>query len=370
MVVQPQNRAGDIPPLRSIYFYPTESCNLRCSHCWVKPDHAGDMSTCRSLNRDNISVAQMESVVGQAIGLGLVNIKLTGGEPFVCPELFDFLDCFSKFDISVTIETNATLLTRSKIERLKNYNIRMLSTSLDGSGPDVHDQIRGIRGSFDRTVQAIKDLVDQKIFPQVIFCLQQTNAHDLEKTIQLAHTLGVKSFEINPLAMVAMENDQDTCRPLPLEQLLDLGHQVEKDFPRRFPGLHVNLYIPPALKGIRALAAANLNTCAIFTICGILANGDVSLCGVGRNRRELVAGNVMQQGLSDIWQNAAIFKQIRWEIPGALAGICGSCLFKHHCLGFCRADVLSEDRPMVAPFSMCQEAYEKGLFPGTRILEK
>ena len=362
--------ATSLPPLRSLYFYPTQSCNLRCIHCWVKPDHATGPESYNLLNRDNIGVPLMEKVITQALKLGLSNIKLTGGEPFLCPEIFDFLDCFAQFDISLTIETNGTLLTEEKIKRLKNYNIRMLSTSLDGSRAEIHERIRGIPGSFDKTVKAIAALIRHRIFPQVIFCLQTLNASDLEATIQLASDLGVKSFEINPLALSGnLAATDNGCRPLMLEQLLDVSRWVEKEIPEKFPGIHVNLYIPPALKGIHSLSQSTLSTCSIFSICGILSNGDVSLCGIARTRKNLVAGNLRDQSITEIWKNADIFRLLREKIPGDLEGVCGRCLFRFHCLGFCRADVLAEGRPITAPLSMCREAFEKGLFPKTRILD-
>ena len=369
-MIEKHKKVKTCPPLRSIYFYPTESCNLRCIHCWIKPQHAADNYIYQQQNRDNISVALMDSVVQQALELGLVNIKLTGGEPFVCPEIFDYLDCFAKYDISFTIETNATLLNIEKIERLANYSIRLLSTSLDGSHPEVHDRIRGIPGSFKRTVKAISGLVANGLFPQVIFCLQQANAHDLEAAIQLCQDLGVNSFEINPLALTGNKPALDSaCRPLRLDQLINLNTRVERLFPEQFPDIHVNLYIPPALKGIRSLAETHLNTCAVFSICGILSNGDVSLCGIASTRKDLVAGNVKQQSLKEIWEQAEIFQSLRTHIPDDLEGVCGRCLFRHHCLGFCRADVLAEERPLTAALSMCQEAVEQGLFPKSRILE-
>jgi hypothetical protein len=51
-----------------------------------------------------------------------------------------------------------------------------------------------------------------------------------------------------------------------------------------------------------------------------------------------------------------------------MEGICGKCLFKLHCLGFCRADVLAANRPLTDPYSLCGEVFEKGLFPKSRIL--
>ena len=67
-------------PLHSIYFYPTESCNLRCVHCWIHPAHAGDKMAYSAQNKENVSVDIMERVVRDALPLGLGHIKFTGLE--------------------------------------------------------------------------------------------------------------------------------------------------------------------------------------------------------------------------------------------------------------------------------------------------
>jgi SynChlorMet cassette radical SAM/SPASM protein ScmF len=363
-----QKRTLDFP-LRSIYFYPTESCNLRCNHCWIGPEYASDEAAYQSQNQDNISVKAMERVVLDALPLGLNHIKITGGEPFLNPQLFEFLDMFHQHGVSLTFETNGTLLTKEMIQRLSKYNIHQFCTSLDGSMARIHEKIRGVKGSFQRTVNAIKLLIEHGIYPQVIFCLQKANADDFEKTMQLVFDLGVQSFEINPIALLGPTDlEKRTCQGLANEELMALEKRVEEEFPKKYSGMHIDLYLPPALKGITEFALYGLCTCKIHNICGILSNGDVSICGIGRRNPDLILGNVKEQGIALIWQEGEIFNEIRDKIPFQLQGICGRCLFKHHCLGFCRADLLGNGQSLSAPYGMCEDIYNKGLFPKSRIL--
>ena len=117
-------------PLRSIYFYPTESCNLKCLHCWIHPVHAPDERSYQRQNLNNVTVETMEQVVRDSLPLGLTNIKFTGGEPFLNPKLFEFLDAFSQYKLFFGFETNGTLLTQKIVKRLCTYKVRQVSVSI------------------------------------------------------------------------------------------------------------------------------------------------------------------------------------------------------------------------------------------------
>jgi len=68
-------------PLRSIYFYPTESCNLKCIHCWIRPAYAPDEKSYQRQNQENVSVEVMDRVVRDALPLGLSHVKLPEESP-------------------------------------------------------------------------------------------------------------------------------------------------------------------------------------------------------------------------------------------------------------------------------------------------
>jgi SynChlorMet cassette radical SAM/SPASM protein ScmF len=311
----------------------------------------------------------MEQVVKDALPLGLSYIKFTGGEPFLNPNIFEYLDRFSQYGLPFGFETNGTLLTKQMVKNLKRYNITLFSVSLDGSVPHIHERIRGVKGSFERTVNGIQLLVENKIYPQIIFCLQKINAHDLENTLRLADELKVKSFEINPLILLGGESlKTQGCESLPLEELLDLEKRIEGKFAKLYPDMHIDLYLPPALKGIKDISQHALCKCNILNICGILSNGDVSICGIGNRKKNLIMGNVKEKNIANIWKDGELFKDIRKKIPFQMKGICERCLFKYQCLGFCRAEVLFNDQSLTDPYEICDEVFKKGLFPESRIL--
>ena len=356
-------------PLHSIYFYPTESCNLRCIHCWIQPSHASGLQSFKRQNADNVSVEVMERVVRDALPMGLGHVKLTGGEPFLNPRIFDYMEVFARHELQLSIETNGTLLTGAAVERLTTVPLRFISTSLDGSCPENHDAIRGVKGGFKRTLRGIRLLIERKIFPQVIFCLHRLNAFDLEPTIRLASELGVKSFEINPLSLLGEDHHhRQTCQPLSIEKLLELERWVENDLCQQYPDMNIDLYLPPALKGIKELVRHSIGTCSLFNICGILANGDVSLCGIGKRKQQLVVGNVQRESITRLWEEGWLFRKVREAVPHRLQGVCGRCLFKYQCLGFCRADGVEDELSLLMPYSLCDQAYEAGLFPASRML--
>ncbi len=111
-----ESKEGFSYPLRSIYFYPTESCNLRCIHCWLQTSFATNENSYQMQNQKNVSAKVMEQVVKDALPLGLSYIKFTGGEPFLDPDIFEYLDTFSKYDLMFGFETNGTLLTKKMVK--------------------------------------------------------------------------------------------------------------------------------------------------------------------------------------------------------------------------------------------------------------
>jgi SynChlorMet cassette radical SAM/SPASM protein ScmF len=354
-------------PLHSIYFYPTESCNLKCVHCWIHPSHAPDDESYGRQNRNNVSVETMDRVVREALPLGLSSVKITGGEPFLAPSLFEYLDVFDRHGLTMSFETNGTLLNEGNVARLSHYNVRTMSVSLDGSRSETHDRIRGVAGSFDEAVRGIRLLVDAGLRPQVIFCLQESNGEDVVPTMQLAYELGVKFFEINPLTSLGGADRR--CRGLRLEDLLDLEKRIEGKLAQRFEGMRLDLYLPPALKSMRELVRHRPCSCKILNICAILSNGDVSICGIGRDQRGLILGNVKLESITRLWREGAVFGRIRNSVPHRLRGVCSRCIFRYTCLGFCRAEVMGKGGEVGDPYSLCQQAYESGLFPQSRLVD-
>jgi radical SAM protein with 4Fe4S-binding SPASM domain len=130
----------------------------------------------------------------------------------------------------------------------------------------------------------------------------------------------------------------------------------------------IHFSLPIAFQSLKEIMAGNCADCAILNILGVVENGDISFCGIQKVQQDLVMGNVRRDRLEVIWMNHPLLKKMRVLIPAALEGICGRCFFKKRCMGSCLACTYYLQGSLTAPYWVCQEASEKGLFPETRCM--
>ena len=93
-------------PLRQLYFYLTEGCNLKCRHCWISPKYQAPDKPASGLD-----VELFRDIIKQAKPLGLDGVKFTGGEPLMHPAIFELLDVVRTEELRLIVETNGVLCT-------------------------------------------------------------------------------------------------------------------------------------------------------------------------------------------------------------------------------------------------------------------
>ena len=121
----------------------TERCNLHCAHCFVSSTQIGD---------DMSLDAYVDLVLPRLISARVERLTLTGGEPFVHPELLEFCEATVHAGLPVGICTNATMTTDEQIAYLAELGNVHVNVSFDGFRPGSHGRFRGARDSFDTTV--------------------------------------------------------------------------------------------------------------------------------------------------------------------------------------------------------------------------
>ena len=360
------NNGENIPNLASLYINPTKYCNLQCRHCWISPPNMEEAAG----GEDEISVGEMIEVVKVAKELGLLSVKLTGGEPLLREDLRGLLEFCDKSDIEIWLETNGTLITKDTVQMLKDTSVGFISVSLDSSYEDKHDTFRGSKGAFKRTLSGIENLVREGLIPQVIMTLYKENINDFEHFLKLMRKIGADDIKVNTISCIGRGHDMQLSGMVPsVREVLDFRERL-KSLKKSFNG-YIFLDIPAAFKSLEDLKKRNFGKCAVKNILGLLSDGRVSLCGVGYLDEKLVFGNVKENPsvLKDIWLHNPILKRIREDIPSKLEGVCEMCVFKNMCMGSCRAEAYHEGGDLItAPSRFCQEAYEEGNFPNTRLI--
>jgi len=354
-----------VPPLFTFYLYMTNGCNLACRHCWITPTFVNSKPS----PGDCLDLELLKLAVSEGKKLGLNNAKLTGGEPVLHPRFVEIVDFLSNENIKLTMETNATLIDARLARHLKNNTTMwFVSASLDSTKPATHDHFRGVSGAFKATLKGIEHLVAAGYRPQVIMCPHRGNIHEVEELVKLAVSLGAGSVKFNPVTPMGrgeiMDHQGET---LDCDEIIHLVRFIRGELQERIP---IPLYIstPPALSTIKDILREGKagGECGVINILGILGNGEMALCGIGRSIPELCFGRLGRDDLRSIWVSHPILVGLRNDLNGDYPGICGDCVHARRCMTQCVAVNYERTRKLINPDYLCAEYERRGIFPTTR----
>ena len=350
-----------VPPLYSLYLYISESCNLACQHCWISPSYNPGNNGGKQVELDWVRKA-----VREARPLGLQNVKLTGGEPLLHTEFRELVNFIDGEGLEIHMETNGTLIDNDLAKFLKQKeHLSFISVSLDGSDDETHESLRRVPGSFKKAIQGIVNLVEQGFQPQLVCTLHKGNISQLNEVIQLAGDLGCGSVKFNHVQEVGRGEQFAKQQGLKIYEIINIYRRLEKDYSTR-SGIPIHFDIPFAFYSIRRLLDEDLSSCTIKNILGLLAGGELSLCGIGITVPEMIFGRIENDDLHAVWCHSPGLIQLREKIPDALEGICFRCLHRDLCQGTCVANNYHATGRLNAGHRFCQIADEMGLFPDSR----
>ena len=121
-----------------LWLYSNYHCNLHCSYCLTE--------SAPGVSRRILAPDQMVEAADQARALGFRSLGVTGGEPFLIPEMPEILAELAR-RLPVVVLSNATLFTTRLVERMRPLAELPVTVqvSLDSAEPDVNDEMRGPR---------------------------------------------------------------------------------------------------------------------------------------------------------------------------------------------------------------------------------
>jgi len=182
-------------PISLIHFV-TNKCNARCKHCFIDFDHP-------DVFKGELTLEEIEKLT-KSFGKSLLNVNLTGGEPFLRRDFFEIVKMyFENAGIrSVYITTNGmfTQLTKNFLDKFIESGISgnvILSFSIDNF-EEGHDENRRVKGLYHNTLKTY-ELVKGYNKPNILANISITvTDHNYDKVIDLYHYLknemGVDAF--------------------------------------------------------------------------------------------------------------------------------------------------------------------------------
>lgn len=135
-----------------IWFYSTYACNLACTYCLTE--------SAPGVPRRALDGATIVELTRQAAALGFTDVGITGGEPFLSPDLPAVLAEVASM-LPTVVLSNGTLFNEGRLAALRPLTglpVR-IQVSLDSDEPEVNDAARG-PDNFAKVVKAIPRLLD------------------------------------------------------------------------------------------------------------------------------------------------------------------------------------------------------------------
>ena len=178
------------PQLRFLFFELTDKCNLNCLHCG---------SSCTGNNSNFLSAELVQKTlqsVANRYDPHKIMICITGGEPFLHPDLFRIISMAHQSGFVVGITSNGTLINEEKAHQLKEAGLETIAISVDGLY-DVHDIFRRSKGCFDKAISGIRALQSVGIEPQVISVIHKENFFQLNDMYDFFQKEGIYSWRIS-----------------------------------------------------------------------------------------------------------------------------------------------------------------------------
>ncbi|MEE9202684.1 MAG: radical SAM protein, partial [Dehalococcoidia bacterium] len=298
----------------------TSACNLRCSHCYLDAGHRleGELATDECCH-----------IIDQMAALGTEMVILTGGEPLLRKDIFAIARYASQKGILVVMGTNGVLIDEEVASSLKDSGLQGVGISLDSLHAQRHDSFRGVKGCWEGAVRGIDACVKQGLQVIVQTTATQWNYEEIPAMIDFAQSKGAVAFNLYYLVCTGRGEGLADITPQQYEE--SLAYVVEAQ--AHHPGIMVRAKCAPHANRIAhqrgAPLMASAGCPAGTSYLRITPEGQVTPCPY----LPLVAGNLREVGLREIWEGSSILRELR---EPRLEGRCGACEYARVCIG-CRA---------------------------------
>ena len=317
----------------NVYWEITRACALACRHCRAEAVPTADPN---QLTFDE-GVALLRQI--RDFGDPLPQLILTGGDPLARPDLFEIIDEARKLKIGVSITPAATpALGRDVLVRLKEHGVEGLGLSLDGSTAARHDAIRGVPGTFDRTVQAMLWAHELNMPLQVNTLVSAETADDLPAIYELLTVLGVTRWSLFFLISVGRGTVLQPLSSAEAEKLMAWVYETSRKAQFIVATTEAPSYRRVAIQIMReeGKRGDEIRRSPVWRSAGIRdGHGIVFVSNTGEicpaGFLPLAAGNVRTAHLAETYRDSALFQSL--HDPSQFEGGCGVCKYQALCGG-------------------------------------
>lgn len=288
-----------------------QKCVNRCIHC----------SSCST--EDSVAMLDLDTVrrvIRGLQGLKVERVCLSGGEPFLHPDLVEIVrqiaNCGMTVDIySCGIRTEACTPEPLSVELLslmKDAGLRSLLFNVQSVDEPTYDCITQSKGHFPMLRESIANAITCGIRTEIHFVPMRQNVHEVEDVIRFAERMGIE--QVNFLKLVPHGRAQENVQRLMISdgELVALCSRLAD---LQAQGKSIRLGLPLSIQG-------NAPPChAVKEKLYIKFDGSVFGCEafkyiqfLDRNGIPVLPGNILEKDIKEICHNSEYLKQNLWLV--------------------------------------------------------
>jgi len=230
-------------------------------------------------HNDILSFDEILMVCKEAINLGIVNFKITGGEPLVRKNCHELIRKIYELDgvNEVTLTTNGILL-REQIDDLVSVGVRSINISLDSIDKEKYKAITGF-DALDRVFEAIEMSIERGVRVKINSVLHDKNyKEDFLGLLGLAkkYPIDVRFIEMMPIGLGA-QSELVSSEEL-MKILKSLFKNINKDQTKHGNGPAKYYKIDGFLGSIGFISAIHGKFCDSCNRIRMTSTGDIKSC--------------------------------------------------------------------------------------------
>lgn len=310
----------------------TLACDLKCQHCGSR---AGKRRP------EELSTAECLDLVRQLARMGTREVTLIGGEAYLRRDWLDIIREIRAQGMACAMQSGGLHLNEERIRLAVEAGLQAAGVSIDGLA-EVHDRLRGVKGSFDAAFKALRLFSEYGITGSVNTQITSLVIPQLRELMHLFIDAGARNWQIQLTVAMgrAADHPELLLQPYELLELMPLLAELFQEGVDRGlliqPGNNIGYFGP-----YEALWRGSGEDRIHWTGCnagqntiGIEADGTIKGCP-SLPTSPYAGGNIRDLNLSDIWWKTDPLAFARERTTDDLWGFCQSCYYADVCRAGC-----------------------------------
>jgi radical SAM protein len=310
----------------------TQACDLACVHCRAsaQPErHPHELTT-----------GQGYALLDEIRLFGEPLMVFTGGDPLKRPDLLDLVRYSVKIGLRTNVTPSATpLLTPQAIDAFKDAGVSRMAISVDGPDAATHDDFRGIPGTFDRAMLALRHARDIGLDTQFQTTVTRRNMDRLPEVAEIVKEVRSKMWSLFFLIVTGRALENDDLRADEYEKVFEFMYELSKTAAfgiKTTEAMHYRRYVAQRIKAEHGITENENAKGVAWRTAGVSdGKGFVFVSHTGEifpsGFLPVSGGNVLRDRLTDVYRTSGLFRTLR--DTSQRGGKCGLCEYQKVCGG-------------------------------------